>query len=144
MIRILHISWSLASPSEAAALPLWSIVLGTMWSEVFRPNRAEGTLHARSALHLQSILHVPRKRNTSFEKAHICLPDKCGLFRGADNRIWTCTVAQWNLNPSCLPIPPYPPVFYTVYYSGNSAKRQGTTVFLCSFFTGPSQKPVIF
>ena len=48
--------------------------------------RAEGTLHARSALHLRSILHVPRKRNTSIEKAHICLSDKCGLFRGGRYR----------------------------------------------------------
>ena len=27
---------------------------------------------------------------------------------GAGNRTWTCTVAHWNLNPACLPIPPYP------------------------------------
>ena len=27
---------------------------------------------------------------------------------GADNRTRTCMLSQWNLNPSCLPIPPYP------------------------------------
>ena len=39
-----------------------------------------------------SILHVPRKRNTSFEKSHICPVDKCGIFRGAANRGRTGTV----------------------------------------------------
>jgi hypothetical protein len=28
------------------------------------PNRAEGTLHARSALHIRRMLHVPHQRNT--------------------------------------------------------------------------------
>ena len=55
--------------------------------------RAEVTLHARSALHLRSILRVPRKRNTSFEKSHICLVDKCGIFRGAADRTRTGTVS---------------------------------------------------
>ena len=27
---------------------------------------------------------------------------------GADNRTRTCTVSHRNLNPACLPIPPYP------------------------------------
>ena len=54
-------------------------------------HRAVGTLHARSALHLRSILHVPRKRNTSFENGHICQVDKCGLFRGSGCRIRTLT-----------------------------------------------------
>ena len=29
-------------------------------------------------------------------------------FYGADDRGWTCMVAQWILSPSCLPIPPRP------------------------------------
>ena len=35
---------------------------------------------------------------------------------GADNRSRTCTLAHWNLNPACLPIPPYPHVSETLYY----------------------------
>ena len=29
-------------------------------------------------------------------------------FFGTGDRTWTCTVTHWNLNPTCLPIPPRP------------------------------------
>ena len=35
---------------------------------------------------------------------------------GTGNKTRTCTVAHWNLNPTCLPIPPYPHLFINLPY----------------------------
>ena len=42
---------------------------------------------------------------------------------GADNRSRTCTLAHWNLNPACLPIPPYPHNHFLLYKILHSISR---------------------
>ena len=42
----------------------------------------------------------------------------------AANRTRTCTVSQWDLNPSCLPIPPQPQIQYNYKKSPNALQHQ--------------------
>ena len=79
MIRILHISWSLASPSEAAALPLWRIVLRTTWSLVCQNTSKRTSL--RSDFTMRSITSRAA-RHTEFKKRVFCLIDKRLFFCG--------------------------------------------------------------
>ena len=42
----------------------------------------------------------------------------------AANRTRTCTVSQWDLNPSCLPIPPQPQIQNNYKKSPNALQHQ--------------------
>ena len=51
-----------------------------------------------------------KKHKVAVQHGGACAPHELAalFWRGAGNRTWTCTVSHGNLNPACLPFPPYP------------------------------------
>ena len=51
-------------------------------------------------------------------RASMKTTDSCSnlSFSGTGSRTRTCTIAHWNLNPTCLPIPPYPHILLLFRY----------------------------
>ncbi len=84
--------------SRSEVMPIGIVKLLLRSSEVkCSAYRAEGTLHARSTLHFQRILHVPQSGTLSSKKDHICPIDKCSLFSGPPEGIRTPDLQNRNL-----------------------------------------------
>ena len=51
-----------------------------------------------------------------------------GRYYGTGDRTWTCTEIHWNLNPTCLPIPPRPRYRYCITPRWVCQRRYGGAV----------------
>ena len=54
----------------------------------------------------ESSFYQGRSQSGGVQKRRTPIVSKLEFFYGAPDRTWTCTLADWNLNPACLPIPP--------------------------------------